>query len=469
MRGRNDRDAGPVRWALAAALALGFASRAAAAEPAAPGTASPAPVSPKRAVPDYDGRGRPPATAADAVLWIPRVVLAPAYVVSEYVLRAPLSAAVPAAERADLPRKVYDLFTFGPEHKAGFVPVGFVEFNFNPSVGVYAFWNDAGFTGNHLHAHVEAWPSDWFAGNVVEHIDMRGRRDLQLRLSGVRRPDKVFNGLGPRSLQADQSRYGLQQVEGSAAYEWRFWRSSRIAPTAGVRDLATYDGQYGTDLSITATAARGAFAVPYGFGKPYTIEYNQLVASIDSRESRARPSRGAYVELGAEQNSSLRSSPATGWIRYGASAGAYVDVNGYGRIVGLSAGAAFVDPLSVEPVPFTELVYLGGDHPMPGYYDGRLRDRSAATATASYAWPIGPWLNGDVEIATGDVFGEHLAGFEPKLLRLSGAFGLTLVGARDSAMQDAPLELLIGFGTETFEHGTQPDSVRVMLGTPHSF
>src|SRR5271166_2308510 len=123
MRGRTP-DARLLFGALAAVLALGLAPRASGGE-----SANPAPtVSPKRAVPDYDGRGRTPAPAANAALWIPRIVLAPAYLVSEYVLRAPLAVAIPAAERVDLPRKVYDFFTFGPEHKAGVVPVGLVEF-----------------------------------------------------------------------------------------------------------------------------------------------------------------------------------------------------------------------------------------------------------------------------------------------------------------------------------------------------
>lgn len=36
-------------------------------------------------------------------------------------------------------------------------------------------------------------------------------------------------------------------------------------------------------------------------------------------------------------------------------------------------------------------------------------------------------------------------------------------------MTDPPLEFLLGFGTETFEHGSQMDSIRVMLGVPHTF
>ena len=40
----------------------------------------------KRELPDYDGRGRAPTTAADVLLWPPRVVLFPLYVTSEYVV-----------------------------------------------------------------------------------------------------------------------------------------------------------------------------------------------------------------------------------------------------------------------------------------------------------------------------------------------------------------------------------------------
>ena len=46
--------------------------------------------SPKRAVPDYSGRGEEPTTAGDVALWIPRVILSPLYFVSEYIIRRPL-------------------------------------------------------------------------------------------------------------------------------------------------------------------------------------------------------------------------------------------------------------------------------------------------------------------------------------------------------------------------------------------
>ena len=455
------------RWILPVAIALQtvLQGSARADEPA---PAVPATASPKRPVPDYDGRGRAPTRPGDAALWVPRVLLSPLYLVSEYVLRVPLSIAVPAAESADWPRKIYDFFTFGPDHEAGFTPVGLVEFNFNPSVGVYAFWDDAGFKGNNLRVHVEAWPDDWLYGSLVQRILLADQRTLQLRASGLTRPDKVFYGLGPNSLQSSQSRYEIQRVDAGAAYEWRFWRSSRVETAVGGRDVNTKDGHFSNNPTLTHEAATGAFSIPPGFGREYTAEYNQLLAAVDSR-AIAGPASGARLELAAEQGNDLRSSPASGWIRYGATAGGYVDVNGRGRVLGLTATTLFVDPLGSEPVPFTELVYLGGDHPMMGYYEGRLRDRSAATAAATYSWPIGPWLDGDIQLEVGNVFGPHLEGFDARLLRFSGALGLTLAASTNSPFQDAPLEFLVGVGSETFEHGGQIDSVRVMLGVPQTF
>jgi hypothetical protein len=442
------------------------ATTAPSATPPAPPTQPPEP-SPDRPVPDYRGRPPPPTTAGEVLLWVPRVVLSPLYFVSEYVLRRPLSVLVPAAEKIDLPRKVYDFFTFGEEHKAGWVPTAYVEFAFNPSVGVYAWWNDAGFEGNHLHAHFEAWPSEWIGGNIVQRIDFKSRDSLQIRFEGVTRPDKVFYGIGPSTLQSNQSRYEIFQLEGNVGYEWHYWRASRIQAMVGARHVNTSNGSYGSDPSLTQEAATGAFPIPFGFEMPYTPVYSRIIASLDSRVANNRPAAGAVIEAGAEQDGDVQNTAE--WIRWGANAGAYADLNGYGRILGISVATEFVDPLGSDQVPFTELVYLGGEHPLTGFYDGRLRDRSAITAAASYAWPIGPWLDGALELDIGNVFDQHLSGFNTNLLRLSAAFGLDVVTSRDKPFQQAPVQLLVGFATETFQQGTNVDAVRVTFGVPTAF
>lgn len=434
-----------------------------------PGTPPPAFVSPKRPIPAYGGR--PPAHTGDLRV-VPRVILSPVYLVNEYVFRRPLAVAIPAAEKADLFTKTYDFFVFGADHKVGIVPIGFAEFDFNPSVGVYAFWDDAGFSGDDLSLHVEGWPDNWLAANAMQRIKVRPDETMQLRLSELHRPDRVFYGIGPTTLQADESRYTLQRVAGDASYEWRFWRSSRVETGVGVRDVSVTDGSYGGDPTLSGEAATGAFPVPYGFGRQYTAEYNRIVAAVDSRVSESRRGSGVRLELDAEQGSDVRNVPRSGWIRYGATAAGYVDLTGYRRVLGLSVTTQFADPLGSEPIPFTELVYLGGDHAMRGFYIGRLLGRSAAVATVTYRWPIGPWLDADLQLALGNVFDEHLAGFDSRLLRFSGAFGVSIGGLQKTAVmgaQDAPFEILLGLGSETFEHGGQVDSVRFLVGVPVAF
>src|SRR3954470_396562 len=109
-------------WAAACLLAAALGSSwARAAEPQ------------KRALPDYDGRGGPRQTPGQKALWVPRILLSPAYFVSEFLIRRPLGVAITAAERAQLPKALYDFFAFGPDHKAGIVPIGFIDFGFKPS------------------------------------------------------------------------------------------------------------------------------------------------------------------------------------------------------------------------------------------------------------------------------------------------------------------------------------------------
>ena len=54
--------------------------------------------------------------------------------------------------------------------------------------------------------------------------------------------------------------------------------------------------------------------------------------------------------------------------------------------------------------------------------------------------------------------------FEVSRFRFLSAIGLESVGSRDGSV-----ELLFGVGTETFDHGAQLDSARVLIGTNRGF
>src|SRR6185503_17686450 len=140
-------------------------------------------------------------------LWVPRILLSPLYLVSEFVVRRPLGAGITAAEKAELPAALYDFFAFGPDHTAGIVPIAFIDFGFEPSVGLYGFWDDAGFKGHDLRLHGSTWGAKWLSGNITERFRVSERFDFTWMATATRRPDFAFYGIGPDTREDDLMRY----------------------------------------------------------------------------------------------------------------------------------------------------------------------------------------------------------------------------------------------------------------------
>ena len=65
-----------------------------------------------------------------------------------------------------------------------------------------------------------------------------------------------------------------------------------------------------------------------------------------------------------------------------------------------------------------------------------------------------------MRLTVGNAFGEHFSDFELERLRLS--FDL---GVRPRVDGEATFEILVGFGTEVFEDGTDLAGVRFAVGT----
>ena len=55
------------------------------------------------------------------LIWVPRVILFPGYLVTEYVVRRPLGAFVTFLEREAVVQQAYGLFTFGTGGRFGAV------------------------------------------------------------------------------------------------------------------------------------------------------------------------------------------------------------------------------------------------------------------------------------------------------------------------------------------------------------
>lgn len=416
----------------------------------------------KRRVPDYDGRKAERTTPGEVALWVPRIVLFPMYLVSEYVIRRPLGAAVSGAEKAHLPETLYDFFMLTPDRKMGWVPTFFADFGFKPSAGLYYFWNDAWAKGNDLRIHAATWGKDWLAGSFTDRIHLSPTRSLSLRLTGIRRPDYRFYGEGPSAPEENLSRYGAARVEVSGTYTLGLGKMSQLDAGIGLRHVSFHqpESEY---VSVTSRAAQGRFALPAAFDTGYAAGTSRATVRLDSRSSPIGDQSGFRLDLDVEQGSARGTTPR-GWLRYGAIAGGFLDLNDLGRVVGLSIAVQFSDPLTSHAVPFTELVQLGGSELMRGFLPGRLCGQSALVSTLSYRWPVWVWLDGTIQVAVGNVYGVHLEGFEPRLLRLSSAVGLQTAGSSDN-----PVQLLVGFGTETFDRGAQLNTLRVALGTSRGF
>lgn len=444
---------------------------AATAPTTAPAPAAPTAPTPPRDLPNYDGRGGEPATLGDALLWVPRVIFFPVYLVTEYLLRKPLGWLITKAEREDWPRFIADLFTFDAEHKTGIVPTAFFDFGLRPSVGLYFFWDDFLAKGNGLRLYGATWGRDWIAASVADRISLGAPESAAtFHVSYTRRRDWVFHGLGPRTLESDRSRYSSDVVDVGGLVDYRLARATYFHAAIGVREahFRSPNEYLDEDPPIAHMVAAGTFPLPPGFRDGYTAFYQRMQLSMDTREKW--PASGSGVRVAVEGSPAFDlerhagTTSARSWMQYGASVGGYLDLTGTRRVLGLVVHTSFADPLSTGDVPFTEQVALGGMGLMRGYRPGRLVGRSAAVATLEYHWPIWMWLDGSLQASVGNVFGEHLAGFDPKLLRLSTGMGL-----RTSNSPDHQFEVLVGGGTETFEQGGRVTSFRLVIGGTRGF
>jgi hypothetical protein len=397
------------------------------------------------------------------LLWVPRVLLSPLYFVSEYVIRRPLGWLITTAEQKQWPSAIANFFTFGPDKKAGVVPTFFLDLGFRFSVGFYAFWDDLLGPGNHLRLHVSTFGADWIQAAVADKIPVGKDSTFDLRVEGVHRPDQIFHGLGPRTLQKDRVRYGIDKVQARPVFETLWWKGSRVTVEGGVRYVDFRDDACCDEASLETRIAEGQHTDPPGYRKGYTATFERMELTVDTRDKRPASQTGMRLELEIEQASNVRRS-TDNWVRYGGSLGGFLDVKN-NRTVSLSVTTLFVDPLSSgATIPFTENIILGGSGPMRGYLYGRLNDRSAAVATLKYRWPIWIFLDGAIQGALGNVFGPQLQDFKPNLLRFSGAIGVETVGTADHTF-----EILFGLASETIDQGANLNSVRFLFGTNRGF
>lgn len=416
---------------------------------------------PKREVPDYDGRGNQDADADTWALWIPRIVLSPLYVANEYLLRRPIGAVMRHAERERWADSVVHLFTFGERGKNLIVPTALFDFGLLPSVGFYYSGDDVIASGNALRIHGASWGTRWINATAADRYAIDETDRVQVRFEFKRSEDNLFFGIGPDVTRTTESRYGLERVEGSVGYRGQPARELRLDAESGIHRLSFVEGECCNDPSLDTRIARGQLMAPPGYREPYTAAYGRFAATLDSRLPRPDPGGGGYLHVEASPSFDLAGRRS--WIRYGGALGGAVDLTGHRRTLRLQLALDFVDPMTGGAIPFTEYPSLGGEL-MPGFVTGWMTDRSTAAAQLGYSWPVWLGLDAQARFTIGNAFGEHLDGLAANKLRLSGDLGFMT-----SAALDQGFEMLLGFGSETFEQGGKITTVRVTVGSRRGF
>jgi hypothetical protein len=416
--------------------------------------------SPKRPVPDYDGRPPAATTTGEVIAYVPRVIFFPLWVVSEFVIRRPLGWVITRAEKGNWPTAIISFFTFGEEKNWGIVPTFYLDLGFRPHVGLY-FFADKAFHPAHS---VRLRGSGWYDSYTVSfsdrwQVDQRGSR-LALDAGATLRPDRLFWGVGPRSLDEDESRFADFRWGVAGSFDLRGGYGEQIRVEVGYRQLSFRSDPCCEGESLDDRIAAGTPAPPGYLEEGYRTFYQRLYASADTRDPRPRDQTGARIAVDLEHGHELEDD---GWLRMKGTLGLYWDLRGRNRVLGLAVTTAFAHATRGE-VPFTELVDLAGNEVMIGMRSGRLRGDSGIAASVRYEWPIWAVLGGTLQVDVGNVFGEWLEGIEPELMRMSFGFGLRTLTSGDHGLQ-----MLIGFGTETFADGLDVTSLRLAIGGTYGF
>lgn len=426
-----------------------------------PGTESAATAS-------IDGRPPAPPTAREGLAWIPRLVLMPAHLATEYVLRRPIVAFVRWGDEHFLWKRIYDTFTWDGG-RAGVYPIGNVDLGLNASGGAAFFWHGFGTADNTVNASASGG-RDLFVASARDRFRLFRDRSGVLIVHGeyTQRPDGVFYGIGPDTRTEDETGFSYRVTGAGAGIDGSLGGFSHALIQVDYR-RAHFDG------SRTSVPAPGIDERFGGIGQPALppgLSGYQLVAPLvllvlDSRNPRPEWATGTGVRF--EWHGAYGVDPgatATQFLSTGGRAAAFYDFTGAHHVLAFDFAANLAQKLGSNEIPFWELPMLGGNDWMRGFLNGRLRGPTTVTAALEYRYPCWIFLDAELFSEVGNAFGERFDGFAPERLFLSYGFAL-----RSNLAPQTPVGLTVAFASNRFDSPAFRllDVTRFTVGVSHAY
>ncbi|MFT5355276.1 MAG: hypothetical protein ACI9KE_002492, partial [Polyangiales bacterium] len=394
-----------------------------------------------RDVPNYDGRDEAPISAREALLWVPRVLLAPLYFISEFVLRRPLELAVTSVEEQEIAGKVLRFFSFGPGNRFFLSPSATFDLGFRPNIGAYFGVEDAFVANNELRLNYSFGGLGWNLASITDRFTWDdGRWEFALRTRFFQRPDGRYFGTGTGVRESLDSRYSMLASDTQIYVERKLGAAGRVRVHTDLR-YRSFGEDNSDGTSVPVQVIQEMVSLPPGYTTGYTIHLTGAELVLDSRAERPANSTGVQASADLSFAYSLRDPSESMWVNYGLSLAGFWDVSGVNHILSLALGIRLADGIRGK-VPFTEQPIISGNGPMSGFLGAFLTGPSAVSATLSYSWPIWIYLDGIAHVAVGNVFDERFSGFALSKFRLSAGVGIAAVSKRDHFF-----EFLVGFGT----------------------
>jgi outer membrane protein assembly factor BamA len=161
-------------------------------------------------------------------------------------------------------------------------------------------------------------------------------------------------------------------------------------------------------------------------------QFARLGASIrlDSRDNWWRPSSGAVLDLGLDWSHGF-SFDQSQYVRARGALVGVLDLWQRSRTLLFKVATEVLEPIGAFPVPFSEMIVLGGPDSFRGFRPGRFRNFSSLLFALEYRWPIWMWMDASLFTEYGGVFGRGYDGFSFGRMRPDVGAGVRLRSSSD--------------------------------------